>query len=72
MAKVAERSQVAGDSKISEVPQQLALECCPLLANWFMSVLATPVRDALESAPKAVRGGQAARVGEEAVEVKSE
>jgi hypothetical protein len=28
-------SQVAGDSKISEVPQQLALECCSLHAHGF-------------------------------------
>ena len=72
MVKVAERPQVADHGEVSEVPQQLAPECYPLLADWFMPVLLTPFRDALESAPKAVRGGQAARVGEEAVEVKSE
>jgi hypothetical protein len=36
MARVAERSQVARNGKIPEVPQQLAPECCPLLTNWFM------------------------------------
>jgi hypothetical protein len=41
VAKVAERSQVADDGKIPEVPRQLALECCPLLANWFMPLSAT-------------------------------
>src|ERR1700747_3631521 len=57
MAKVAERSQVARNGKIPEVPQELAPECCPLVANWFMPIYLTPFRDALESAPKAIRGG---------------
>src|SRR5215831_17908073 len=57
MAKVAECSQVADKGEVPEVPQQLAPECCPLLANWFMPILLTPFRDALESAPKAVGGG---------------
>jgi hypothetical protein len=52
MAKVAERPQVADEGKIPEVPQQLPLECCPLLTNRFMPVLAAPLRDALERAPK--------------------
>ncbi len=56
MAKVAEGPQVADNGKILEVPKQLPLECCPLLANWFMPVLATPLRDALESTPKPVCG----------------
>jgi len=57
MAKVAERPQVADNGKIPEVPQQLPLECRPLLANWFMPVSAAPLSDAFESAPEAVRGG---------------
>ena len=53
-AKAAQRPEVSGDTKIPKVPQQLPLECCPLLANRFMPVSPTPVRDALESPPEAV------------------
>ena len=56
MAKIAERPQVADDGKVPKVPQQFAPKRCPLLWNWFMPVLPTPFRDALESAPKAVCG----------------
>src|SRR5580704_17226269 len=56
MTKVAERSQVADNGKIPEVPQQLPLECRPLLANWFMPVLPAPFRDELESSPKTACG----------------
>jgi len=57
MAKVAERSQVADDGEVPQMPQQLASECHPLLTHWFMPVLLTPLRDALERAPEAVCGG---------------
>jgi hypothetical protein len=53
--EIAERSQVADDGEVPEVPQQHARGCCPLLRNWFMPVLPAPFRDALESPPKAVR-----------------
>ena len=57
MAKVAQRLGVSGYAEIPKVPQQLPPECHPLLANWFMPVLATPIRNVFESAPKAVCGG---------------
>lgn len=52
--KVAERSEISGDTEIDKVPRQ-PLECRPLLANRPVPILPTPIRDALESAPKAVR-----------------
>src|SRR6516165_10955781 len=54
MAKVAKRSQVADDSEVPEVAQQLTPKCCPLLANRCMPVMAAPFRDAPECPPKAV------------------
>jgi hypothetical protein len=42
-------------AKYPTCPNSLRLSV-PLLANCFMPVSATPFRDALESAPKAVRG----------------
>ena len=41
-----------GNAEIPKVPQQLPPECCPLVANRFMPMLPTPIRDALESRRK--------------------
>src|ERR1700719_4319121 len=43
-------------AKYPKCPSSLRLSAV-LLANWFMSVLATPLRDTLERSPKAVCRG---------------
>src|SRR4029077_19757596 len=57
VSEVVECPVVSGDTEIPKVPQQLPLECCPLLANRLMPIPPTPIRDALERAPEAVRCG---------------
>jgi hypothetical protein len=48
---------VSGDTEIRKVPSQLLLKCQPLVANWLMPMLPTPIGDTLESTSKAVRCG---------------
>ncbi len=57
VTEVAERPEVSGDAEMLNVPEQLPPQCCPLLANWFIPMLPTPVSDALERAAKAIRSG---------------
>src|SRR5208283_1163783 len=55
--EVVKRLVVSGDTEVPKVPQQLPLECGPLVANRFVPIAPTPIRDALERAPEPIRGG---------------
>src|SRR6202035_1182391 len=51
------RLVVSGDTEIPKVPQQLPLECDPLLAYRLMPITPAPVGHALERTPEAVLRG---------------